>query len=191
MGLWCSQRLQIQLQAGTTTLFTGDVGWDTWEEINVILAGSGKNLGWPCYEGFPQQPGYAAFQKCQNLYAAGTASPPLITWDHSAGTAAAVGGTFTGTNSYSSKYQNTYFYADYAVSTISVLKVDASNNLVPGSQQIFTTAADGPVDLETGPEGDVYYLAINAGELRHIRYVGDNRPPVAAAAATPSGVRCR
>ena len=178
---------RFNFKPGTTTLFTGDVGWDTWEEINVIPAGSGKNLGWPCYEGFPQQPGYAAFQKCQDLYAAGTASPPLTTWDHSAGTAAAVGGTFTGTNGYSSKYQNTYFYADYAVSTISVLKVDASNNLVPGSQQIFTTAADGPVDLETGPEGDVYYLAINAGELRHIRYVGDNRPPVAAAAATPSG----
>ena len=116
----------------------------------------------------------------------GDSVSPLITWDHSAGTAAAVGGTFTGTNGYSSKYQNTYFYADYALNTISVLKVDSSNNVVPDSQQIFTTAADGPVDLETGPEGDVYYLAINAGELRHIRYVGENRPPVAAGTVTPN-----
>ena len=71
------------------------------------------------------------------------------------------------------------------MSKISVLKVDASNNVVPGSQEIFTTAADGPVDLETGLDGDVYYLAINAGELRHIRYVGDNRPPIAAASGQP------
>lgn len=176
---------RFNFKPGTTTLFTGDVGWDTWEEINVIPSGSGKNLGWPCYEGFPQQPGYAAFQECQDLYSAGTASAPLITWDHSAGTAASVGGAFTGANGYSSKYQNTYFYADYAVNTISVLKVDASNNVVPGSQSLFTADADGPVDLEIGPEGDVYYLAINAGELRHIRYVGDNRPPVAQATATP------
>lgn len=177
---------RFNFKPGTGTLYAGDVGWDTWEELNVIPQGGGGNLGWPCYEGFPQQPGYAAFQECQSLYSAGTAKAPLITWDHSVGTAAAVGGTFTGLNGYSSKYQNTYFYADYATNQISVLKVDASDNVASGSQQIFSTAGSGPVDLETGPEGDVYYLAINAGELRHIRYVGDNRPPVAAAAATPN-----
>ena len=59
--------------------------------------------------------------------------------------------------------------------------------MVPDSLTTFTTSGDGPVDIEIGPnDGDVYYLAINAGEVRHIRFVGDNRPPVAVAAATPS-----
>src|SRR5262249_42871675 len=28
--------------------YIGDVGWNTWEEINT---GKGANFGWPCYEG--------------------------------------------------------------------------------------------------------------------------------------------
>ncbi len=176
---------RLNFKPGTNTLFTGDVGWDTWEEINVVTGG--QNLGWPCYEGVGQQPGYAAFSQCTALYAAGTATPPLYTWDHSAFTAASVGGAFTGANSYSPAFQNTYFYGDYAVDKIKVLKVDASNNLIAGSDQVFSTAAAGPVQVEANPaDGDIYYLAINASEIRHIRYTGGNRPPVANGAATPS-----
>ena len=32
------------------TLFIGDVGWFTWEELNIVEKG-GANLGWPLYEG--------------------------------------------------------------------------------------------------------------------------------------------
>ena len=64
------------------------------------------------------------------------------------------------------------------------MKLDGSNNVVPGSVSVFTQSADGPVQLEAGPDGDIYYLAINAGELRHIRFVGDNRPPVAVTSAS-------
>ena len=126
-----------------------------------------------------QQPGYAAFTQCQDLYSAGGVTAPLYQWDHSAGTAAAVGGAFTGANGYSSAYQNAYFFGDYAVNRISALKLDASNNIIPGSLLTFTTAGDGPVEIEIGPEGDVYYLAINANEIRRIHFVGDNRPPIA------------
>jgi glucose/arabinose dehydrogenase len=174
---------RFNFKPGTpNTIVSGEVGWDTWEEINVVTPG--VNLGWPCYEGNFQQPGYAAFAQCQSLYAAGGTTFGIYTWDHSAGTAAAVGGAFSGDssstppNTYKASYQDTYWFADYAVNTISTLKLDASNNLVPGSVQLFTPAADGPVDLETGPDGDIYYMSIGAGELRHIRFVGDNRPPV-------------
>ena len=92
---------RFNFKPGTTTLFTGDVGWDTWEEINVIPAGGGVNLGWPCYEGCRPAAGLRGVPAVPGLYAAGTASA-ADAWDHSAGTAAAVGGTFTGANSYSS-----------------------------------------------------------------------------------------
>ncbi|HEY8172313.1 MAG TPA: PQQ-dependent sugar dehydrogenase [Dehalococcoidia bacterium] len=177
---------RFNFKPGTNIIFSGDVGWDTWEEINVIPATGGVNLGWPCYEGNFQQPGYAAFQTCQDLYTAGGVTFPLHTWGHQNGTAAATGGNFTGTNSYSTKYQNTYWFADYAVNEISVLKVDGANNLVPDSVELFTNAADGPVQVEIGPEGDVYYLSILTGQLRRLRFIGDNRPPVAAAAGNPT-----
>lgn len=36
--------------ANPGALYIGDVGWDTWEELN-IAAGPGKNFGWPVFEG--------------------------------------------------------------------------------------------------------------------------------------------
>jgi len=31
-------------------MLIGDVGWETWEELDVAASG-GKNFGWPCNEG--------------------------------------------------------------------------------------------------------------------------------------------
>lgn len=40
---------RFTLRPGTDVPYVGDVGWDTWEEINVATRGG--NFGWPCYEG--------------------------------------------------------------------------------------------------------------------------------------------
>lgn len=172
---------RFNFNPATGTMVSGDVGWDTWEELNAITKGA--NLGWPCYEGAGQQPGYAAFAKCQSLYAAGGVTPPIYQFDHSnPGGAAAIGGSFTGSsNGYGLPFQNAYWFADYASNVIKVAKLDAANQIVAGSMTGITNAADGPVDIETGPTGDVYYLAINTGELRHLTYYGGNRPPLAVA----------
>lgn len=183
--VWASgvrNNFRFNFKPGTRTLFTGDVGWNRWEEINVVPSNGGVNLGWPCYEGYNEQSGYAAFDECQDLYDAGGITFPLYVWPHPP-TAAVVGGSFTENNGYPDDYKNTYFFADYPRDTISVMKVDASNNIVPDSLGVFTTAGDGPVAIETGPDGDIYYLSINTGELRHIDYVVGNQPPVAAATA--------
>ncbi len=45
--------------ANPGTLYFGDVGWDTWEELNVCTAPA-QNFGWPIYEGLQQHDGYAA-----------------------------------------------------------------------------------------------------------------------------------
>ena len=178
---------RYNFQPGTNTIFVGDVGWDTWEEINVIPATGGANFGWPCYEGNFQQGGYSAFSECQSLYTSGAEVNGIYSYDHNGGSAAVVGGVFTGANGYNSVFQNRYWFADYAQNVVETFRVDASNQMVTGSLLTFTNAGDGPVDLEIGPnDGDVYYLAINAGELRHIHFVGGNRPPVAKASATPS-----
>ena len=38
---------------GTNEVWIGDVGWNTWEEIDRIsgLRRRRANFGWPCYEG--------------------------------------------------------------------------------------------------------------------------------------------
>ena len=41
------------------TLYIGDVGWSTWEELNVVTAPA-WNLGWPLFEGLTENPDYQA-----------------------------------------------------------------------------------------------------------------------------------
>src|SRR5262249_9267502 len=58
---------------GTDELWIGDVGWNTWEEINRLTAPAGsasRNFGWPCYEGTGPQGGYqgAGLNLCSSLY---------------------------------------------------------------------------------------------------------------------------
>jgi glucose/arabinose dehydrogenase len=180
MGLRNSFRFNFK--PGTNTIFNGEVGWDTWEEVNVVTAGD--NIGWPCYEGPFQQPGYAAFTDCQNLYNAGGVTQALHFYAHPPDSAA-VGGDFTGVNDYSPEYQNTFFWGDYARDEISVLKVDPSDNLIAGSVDVFTSSADGPVQIETGADGNIYYLSLHTGQIRRIRYIGENLPPVAVASGSP------
>lgn len=173
---------RFNFQPGTGTIVSGDVGWDTWEEVNVVAKGA--NLGWPCYEGMGQQPGYAAYAQCQTLYGAGGVTAPIYVYDHSYPNGASVtGGGFTGANSYSAPFQNAYWWGDYPSNTISAMKLDGANQVVAGSLKQVTAVADGPVAIETGPDGDVYYIAINVGELRHLKFYGGNRPPIAVASS--------
>ena len=50
------------------TLYAGDVGWSTWEEVNVGYGG--ENFGWPCYEGDAVQGAYRDQSNgaCATLY---------------------------------------------------------------------------------------------------------------------------
>lgn len=173
---------RFNFKPGTNVIFGGDVGWNTWEEINVIEAGD--NLGWPCFEGPNRQSGYQAFATCANMPSSGITFG-IHSYLHPPD-AAAVGGDFVGANGYPPEYHNTYWFGDFARSEISYLRVDANNNLVPGSITVFSTTADGPVQIETGADGNIYYLAILSGQIRRIRYEGANRAPTAVAAANPA-----
>lgn len=161
---------RFNLRPGTDIPYLGDVGWGLAEEINVILPG--QNYGWPCYEGGDQQPSYAAMPQCKALYTSGATNVqgPLISWGHPNGTGSAVGGAFyTGTN-YPAEYRGRYFYGDYSQGIIRSLNVDANQQLVAGSDVGFGANVGGPVDIEMGPDGDLYYLSIVSGTLYRIVY---------------------
>ena len=57
---------RINVRPGTNEVWAGDVGWNTWEEVNRLVdpLGAGlddvENFGWPCYEGQGRQSGYDA-----------------------------------------------------------------------------------------------------------------------------------
>jgi glucose/arabinose dehydrogenase len=175
---------RFNLRPGSAIPYLGDVGWNTHEEINVATAGA--NLGWPCYEGFERQGGYAPQPECQALYALGESAVkmPLYSWPHAGGTAAATGGVFYTGTVYPDTYQGVFFFGDFPQGWMRYLRVDAQDNLLEVSD--FANDLGGMVAVELGPDTHLYYLSIIHGELRRIRYTGGNSPPTAVASATPT-----
>ncbi len=62
MGFRNPFRFSVRAGSGTPanppgTIYLGDVGWFSWEELNVIKA-PGRNFGWPNYEGLQAFPAY-------------------------------------------------------------------------------------------------------------------------------------
>ncbi|WP_326562888.1 PQQ-dependent sugar dehydrogenase [Micromonospora sp. NBC_01796] len=189
---------------GTSDVWIGDVGWRTWEEINKIpnpAAGPLRNYGWPCYEGNATQGGYnsANLTLCESLYSApaGTVTPPYYTYAHSqvvaAGDGCPTGGSApsgvafypaTGGN-YPASYAGALFFADYSRECIWAMRAGANGEPDPASIIPFSSTVSGPVDLEVGPDQDLYYVDLTGGTVRRFHYSSGNQPPAAAINATP------
>ena len=53
---------RFAVRPGTSEHLVGDVGWNTWEEIDRLPSPAApvENFGWPCYEGAGRQAAYDA-----------------------------------------------------------------------------------------------------------------------------------
>ena len=163
---------RMALQPATAVPYVGNVGWDSYEAVEVATAGA--NFGWPCYEGpsYTHQAGYDALDQCQLLYAEGTSAvqPPLLTYAHTADLSASItGGQFYTGSTFPSAYRGAYFYGDYVRNTFRYATTDAGGALQ--TDNAFADGADGPVDIQVSTDGALYYLSIYTGQLRRITYV--------------------
>jgi glucose/arabinose dehydrogenase len=122
-----------------------DVGENTWEEINLGVAGA--NYGWPSTEGATTASGVTG---------------PLFTYDHDA--SSAVGGFFSGcaiiggafyptTGPFPAAYRGSYFFTDFCTPTIG--RVDLANGNVAYA---FGRITGSPVGMLTGADGALYVL---------------------------------
>ncbi len=183
-GLRNPFRFTIHPQSGE--VYIGDVGWNQWEEINRIqdpVDALVENFGWPCYEGNAPQPGYdgANLQICEDLYSAGTATPPFYSYVHEASSSISGLAFYTG-GDYPAQYDNALFFADYSARWIKVML--PTNAGIPDTENILTFMDNVfAVDLQIGPTGDIFYADIASGEIRRVEYFPGNQPPVAIAKA--------
>jgi glucose/arabinose dehydrogenase/PKD repeat protein len=190
---------------GTDEMWVGDVGWNDWEEINVISDPNDaavENFGWPCYEGTGRQSGYdgANLNICENLYGTPSAvTAPYHAYHHSSrvvpnetcptGTSSVAGLEFefsAAQNSYPAEYDNALFFADYSRDCIWAMLQGADGRPAPGQIRTFVAGAANPVHLETGPGGDLFYVDFDGGTIRRIQFFSANQPPTAMAEATPT-----
>jgi uncharacterized repeat protein (TIGR01451 family) len=195
---------RIAIRPGTNEVWTGDVGWSTWEELNRLVTPADStvdNFGWPCYEGVGRQGSYDALDLtvCENLYAAGTSAvvAPYYTYRHSdsivSGEACSngqgsstVGMAFYPGGAYPDAYDGALFFADYSRDCLWVMTKGANGLPDPATRANFLTPAANPVHLEIGPAGDLFYVDFSGGTIRRIQYFETNRPPTARLTATPT-----
>lgn len=187
---------------GTNELWVGDVGWNTWEEINRIPNATdnvAENFGWPCFEGVGRQSGYdnANLNICESLYSAGGQTSPYYTYNHSASVVAGDGCPMNGSSvagiafengsNYPAAYAGALFFSDASRGCIWAMQRGTNGQPDPTRLVALSTGVATPVQLLTGPGGDLFYVALGSGELRRISFPGGtNRPPTAVATATPS-----
>jgi uncharacterized repeat protein (TIGR01451 family) len=197
---------RMTIRPGTNEVWLGDVGWNTWEEINRIAdpLGSVENFGWPCYEGNGRQPGYdgANLAICENLYALpGGVVAPYYAYNHNAknvggescppnpdGSAASssiAGVAFYTNGPFPDAYDGALFFADYSRDCIWVMFPGGNGLPNPNNRATFVAPAANPVDLQVGPDGALYYADFNGGTIRRIAYAA-NQPPVASATGSPT-----
>ena len=189
---------RLAFRPGTDELWIADAGWTTWEEINVVQSASDgivENFGWPCYEGTGTT-SYAGTEICSRLYEHPLlVTPPYYAFDHAqpvvagdtcgAGSGAISGLAFYGTGSYPAAYQDALFFADASRNCIWVMFKGADGLPNPANRAVFMPGASSPVDLQTGPGGDLFYADRDGGSVRRISYTTGNLPPTAVIQSGP------
>uniref|UniRef100_A0A8J6ZNS6 PQQ-dependent sugar dehydrogenase n=1 Tax=Desmonostoc muscorum LEGE 12446 TaxID=1828758 RepID=A0A8J6ZNS6_DESMC len=165
----------------TNTPYIGDVGFQTWEEVNVGTPGA--NFGWPYFEGGTDSEGnimnrrqyqYEPLDAAQDFYNSGaTVTPPTYTYRHTGPSAIIVGDFYKG-STFPSIYQNALFIADSSLGIINALTFDSEGKFVAVQQ--FASKEDTPnlgvpVQLSVGSDGNLYYASLYSGQINRFRPV--------------------
>jgi glucose/arabinose dehydrogenase/PKD repeat protein len=185
---------------GRNELWVGDVGWNTWEEIDKVASTGdtvAENFGWPCYEGAGTQSGYqlANLALCTSL-SGSSVTAPVLAYNHSSTLApgdtcpTANGSSISGLafytgSSYPASYQGALFFVDHSRNCIWAMLPGANGDPDPTKVQMFESGAGHPVDLKAGPNGDLFYADLEGGSVHRLTY-SINQPPTASIVAQPT-----
>ena len=130
------------------TLWAGDVGQDTWEEVDVVTKGG--NYGWSAFEG-------------DHVYDASIPAPgsiaPALEFDHTVGQCVIGGYVYRGASIPS--LQGQYLFADYATGKVWAASWDGIR--VTGILPVTNSIAPSVCSFGEDEAGEVYLLSYSTG----------------------------
>jgi len=162
---------RFNFQPRSEAMFIADVGGSAYEEINLGIAGA--NYGWALTEG-PEPPGTPGV------------TYPIYFYPHTSQLGnGIIGGDHASGGNFPPAYRGNYFFGDVATRELFRMVLDESNRAV-SVERFASNTLSGPVDIQFGPDGALYYLAFRERGLLRVKYVGgSNRQPVAIASVEP------
>jgi len=178
---------RFTVKPGTDQIWIGDVGWNTWEEIDKLADANDsvvEDFGWPCFEGTPQEPDYDVLDLnvCENLYGGGGATAPFWPYNHGehivqgedcpVGGSAISGLAFYQKGTYPIAYRGALFFTDVIRSCIWVMFRGPNGDPDPATRAVFESSIPPATDLKIGPKGDLFYVDIYGGAIHRIRFTG-------------------
>ena len=167
-GLRNPFRFTIDLQ--TDQLLIGDVGQDSWEELN--LSTSGENFGWPRYEGNDEFDSSATliqpdpvfpFGVFQNISGQQFSVIPIAVYRQQ---------FFPNDFSFPNEYEGGYFYADFFHDWMRYVKANGAGGW---NSTDFGSSFSNIVDGALGVDGSLYVLELGN---KLIKIIYDNPVPV-------------
>jgi glucose/arabinose dehydrogenase len=154
-------------------MYIGDVGWEDWEELNIVPAGTGAglNFGWDHVEGL----GHCA-DPLTGCDATGT-TPPVYEWNHDKdGFCAIVGGAVYRGSCYPDLV-GTYLFTDFCADLVWTLRAE-NGVITQAPAPMPDTQRNGFVSIHASATGELY-LTHNAGGIFHIEVGPPGTPPAA------------
>ena len=147
----------------TGSLWLGDVGQQTIEELDIIVAGG--DYAWPHCEG-------TLPMNCQaNVPGPEPVVDPIFEYYQPGQGTPSLGRTITGgafSGASFGSFAGHYFFGDYVASKIYRAVPNGPRNDIVGIPTDFVTDTNGPVDIVFNPGGALYYVSINSGEVRAV-----------------------
>lgn len=186
---------RVQVDAGRNCLVIGDVGLDTYEEIDLLalpggsgvdIAPAGSNFGWPWREA------NMAYMGCGGSEPASVA--PIYAYDRSAlaGASLICGGAYraqVGGTNFPNRYEGDIFFSEYYTGNVYRLEWNGSAWVIaaPESGQanagVWASDFEAVADWRVGPDGALwacrqYWNGFrNAGRIERIVYTSNTGVP--------------